>query len=84
MPTLAELASERRAKLKEFSNDIYDQSATFDVSQLNDWIAEASVTSKEDAFAALDIIIEQIASDQSLAIAMATALRNFLDEKIEP
>jgi hypothetical protein len=44
---------------------------------------KSPVTSKQDAYAALDIIIEQIDSDQSLAIAMATALRNFLDEKIE-
>ena len=82
MATLAELATERRAKLKKFSSDIYDQSASFDVSQLNEWIAKAPITSKEDAFAALDIILEQIGSDQCLAISMVTALRNFLDEKI--
>ena len=55
MPTLTELANERRTKLKRFAEDIYDQSATFDVSQLNDWIANAPVTSKQNAFAALDI-----------------------------
>ena len=83
MPTLAELASERRTKLKAFSNDIYDQSASFDVSQLNEWITKTPVISKQDAFAALDIILEQIDTDQRLAISMVTALRNFLDEKIE-
>jgi hypothetical protein len=66
MPTLAELASERRAKLKEFSNDIYDQSATFDVSQLNDWIAEASVTSKEDAFAASILLSSRLPATNHL------------------
>ena len=55
MPSLAELASDRSTKLKRFADDIYDQSASFDVSQLNDWIANAPVTSKQDAFAALDI-----------------------------
>ena len=83
MPTLAELATERRAKLKEFSNDIYDQSASFDVSQLNEWITKAPVTCKEDAFAALDIILEHIDSEQPLAISMVTALRNFVNEKIK-
>jgi hypothetical protein len=38
MATLPELATARRAKLKKFSNDIYDQSAIFDVSQLNEWL----------------------------------------------
>ena len=83
MPSLAELASERRTKLKQFANDIYDQSASFDVSQLNEWIAKAPVTSKQDAFAALDIILEQIDSDQALAMSMVTAIRDFLDKKIE-
>jgi hypothetical protein len=84
MATLAELATERRTKLKNFSNGIYDQSAIFDVSQLNEWIAKAPITSKQDAFAALDIILEQIGSDQCLAVSMVTVLRNFLDERIEP
>jgi hypothetical protein len=44
MATLAELATERRAKLKKFSSDIYAQSASFDVSQLNEWIAKAPIT----------------------------------------
>jgi len=84
MPSLAELATERRTKLKQFANDMYDQSASFDVSQLNEWIAQAPITSKQDAFAALDIILEQIDSDQALAVSMVAALRKFLDVKIKP
>ena len=84
MPSLAELATERREKLKKFNYDLYDQAAQFDVTQLNDWIEKTPVISDEDAFAALDIILEHIESGQHLAVAMVIAVRKYLERGEQP
>ena len=79
MPTLSELAAERRAKIDAFSYDLYDEPAVYDISELNGAIEKAPITSKEDALAALDLIRDETDPTLRLSIAMVAALRSYIE-----
>ena len=79
MPTLSELAAERRAKIDAFTYDLYDEPAVYDISDLNDAIQKAPVSSKADALAALDLIRDQTDPAQHLSVALVGALRKYIE-----
>lgn len=84
MASLAELAAERRKALKEFEDNIYDKNAVYDMSELNERIEKTPAISRDDALAAINIILEHIDSDQHLATSMLTALRKYVDAATSP
>ena len=79
MPTLSELAAERRAKIDAFSYDLHDEPAVYDISEPNDALQKAPVSSKSDALAALELIRDQTDPTQQLSVAMIGALRRYIE-----
>jgi hypothetical protein len=73
--TLAQLISERRAKIEAFERDIHGH-AEHNISGVNDAIERTPIASKADALAALDLIRDEtIQPGHHLVIAMIAALK---------
>ena len=78
--TLAQLISERRAKIEAFETDTR-VSAFHDISEVNDLIERTPIASKADAYAALDLIRDEtIQPGHHLVIAMIAELRRYIEK----
>jgi alkylated DNA repair dioxygenase AlkB len=77
---LSELIAQRRKTIAAFEEDVYGH-GEYDISALNSQIEQTPVISKDDALAALDLVIaETIQPKQQLALSMLAALRRYVDE----
>ena len=79
MPSLSELAAERRAKIDAFAYDLYDEPAAFDISELNKAIEKTPIESRADALSAIDIVRDEIDPSHHLTVAMVGALRSYIE-----
>jgi|tagenome__1003787_1003787.scaffolds.fasta_scaffold11295871_1 hypothetical protein len=79
MATLVELVADRCAAVAEFKANIYGHRDQ-EISSLNEAIQKATVTTKEDALAALHLIsVEAADPEQPLILAMVSALGRYLE-----
>jgi len=78
--TLAELIAQRRQAIAAFEEDLYGH-AEYDISTLNSQIENTAIISKEDALAALDLVIaETIQPKHQLVLSTLAALRKYVEE----
>lgn len=76
--TLAELIAERQAKIDAF--ETYGRThAIPDISAVVQAIKATPILTKADAFAALDLILDEAFSGQHLSISMVAALRRYIE-----
>jgi hypothetical protein len=76
---LAELIAQRRNVIAAFEEDLYGH-GEYDISALNSQIEHTAIVSKEDALAALDLVIaETVQPKQQLVLSMLAALRKYVD-----
>ena len=84
--TLAELVSQRRARIDSFNanppNDLVEFEA-FDISVMGDTIERTPIASKADALAALDLIRDEaVEPGQHLIHHVAMVLRRYIEKKL--
>ena len=82
--TLAELVSQRRARIDSFNaNPPNDEFEAFDISVMGDTIERTPIGSKADALAALGLIRDEaVEPGQHLIHHVAMALRRYIEKQL--